>query len=397
MLSAWMLGRNTQERIIATSYNDELAQSFSMYTRNTIQEEKNTSTQIVYSDIFPDTKIKKGDASFKRWSVEGSFFSYKGAGVGGTITGQGGTCLIVDDPCKSAEDAFNENSLEKKWEWFTGTLLSRQEKGAIKIINHTPWAFGDIGGKLQSGDKKDDYYVFRRPAWNGKKMLCEEILDKQGYDDLKALMPDSIFSANYDCIRLNAKNLLYGEGFKLYDKLPEEYDGRNCFIDTADTGSDFLCAIWGLMSDKYFYVCDILFTQEPIEVTEEETARRMIEFKTREARIESNSGGRSFSYHVEKILDEEYNWQGTIFDDFQQDKNKETRIMVMSGLVKDRIIFPKNWKIRWPVFYDQVTKFQKVFKDNKHDDGPDTLTQIVEYMFSGGDEGPVFIKRRSNW
>jgi predicted phage terminase large subunit-like protein len=61
--------------------------------------------------------------------------------------------------------------------------------------------------------------------------------------------------------------------------------------------------------------------------------------------------------------------------------------------VKDRIIFPDDWKMRWRPFYDQITTFKKMGK-NKHDDAADTVTQIVEYMCGDQDATPVFIKRR---
>ena len=43
------------------SYNETLSTNFSKNVRDTIAEEKGDDTKIVYSDIFPNVKIKKGD------------------------------------------------------------------------------------------------------------------------------------------------------------------------------------------------------------------------------------------------------------------------------------------------------------------------------------------------
>ena len=39
---------------------------------------------------------------------------------------------------------------------------------------------------------------------------------------------------------------------------------------------------------------------------------------------------------------------------------------------------PKDWFLRWPKFYNDMTKYKKLFKANKFDDGPDTITGVIE-------------------
>jgi hypothetical protein len=146
----WALGKDKENKIITASYNEDLATTFSRYTRDGIGEEKLYPHEIVFSDIFPGVRIKQGDASYRQWALEGQFFNYKGAGRGGSITGKGGNILIVDDPIKNAEEAFNENALDKQWQWFTDTFLSRQEQSerSFKIVNMTRWSKKDICGRI---------------------------------------------------------------------------------------------------------------------------------------------------------------------------------------------------------------------------------------------------------
>lgn len=60
MFVQWALGKNRQEKIMMGSYNETLSTRFSKSVRNAIQELKATDSQIVYSDIFPKSKIKYG-------------------------------------------------------------------------------------------------------------------------------------------------------------------------------------------------------------------------------------------------------------------------------------------------------------------------------------------------
>ena len=47
----------------------------------------------------------------------------------------------------------------------------------------------------------------------------------------------------------------------------------------------------------------------------------------------------------------------------------------------NHIYFPKNWQDRWKEFAKAILSYQKEGK-NKHDDGPDALTGVAEFMNS---------------
>jgi len=90
----WILGEDRHNKIITVSYNTDAATDQSRYVRDGIMMKKNLPTDIVYSDIFPASRIAKGNSSFMKWSLEGCFFNYLGAGLEGTLTGRGGNCLL---------------------------------------------------------------------------------------------------------------------------------------------------------------------------------------------------------------------------------------------------------------------------------------------------------------
>jgi hypothetical protein len=111
----------------------------------------------VYSDIFPNTKIKYGEASAKLWALEGQEEkSYLATSPTGTSTGLGADIVIIDDLIKNAEEAYNELTLEKHWSWFTNTILSRLEGNDWKvIIVMTRWSENDLAGRLLQSEYKD--------------------------------------------------------------------------------------------------------------------------------------------------------------------------------------------------------------------------------------------------
>jgi len=389
LFSCWVFGKNANEKIIATAYSDDLATDFSKYTRDEIAREKTFDYEITYSDIFPGTRIKKGDASYKKWALEGKHFSYKGSGIGGSITGKGCTIGIIDDQVKNYAEATNETLLEKNWNWYTGTFLSRFEEGACQIICMTRWSDKDICGKiLDNEDEKDSWYVLKYKAYDEKKdeVLCPDMLSKESYFEKKRTINEDIFYANYQQETIDKKGRLY-KNLKTYkrNELPKDNNGNIIadrffsYIDTADQGDDYLCCVLGIEYEKQMYITDIYYTQEAQEVTEEETAKRIINNNIKVAVVESNNGGRAFARNISRILQEKYKRKDISVKWLHQSENKKSRILTNSSSIENNIFFPFNWKNKYPLFYESVTKYMRK-ANNKHDDAPDTLTGCIEYM-----------------
>jgi predicted phage terminase large subunit-like protein len=168
------------------------------------------------------------------------------------------------------------------------------------------------------------------------------------------------------------EGMLYS-AFKTYKDLPQIKQIKN-YTDTADTGTDKLCSIvYGIPfgSDRHIYIIDVLYTPDPMEVTEGLTIDLFNNNKVSKAKIESNNGGRGFARVVKEGVNTHVTW-------FHQSNNKESRIFSNSAQVNDRVVMPRDWALRWPDFYNDVSKYKKMFKANKFNDAPDVLTGIVE-------------------
>ena len=71
LLCDWLFGKDAKRKIMIGSYNETLSETFSRDVRNLIDVKVFDGVGIVYSDIFPQVKIKRGDGAVTRWSLEG--------------------------------------------------------------------------------------------------------------------------------------------------------------------------------------------------------------------------------------------------------------------------------------------------------------------------------------
>ena len=380
----WMFGQNPKTKIITGSYNQILSGLFAQQTRDGILEDNENVKQKYFSDIFPDTTIKQGDAAKGFWSLDGSEEkNYLATSPGGTSTGIGANFIIVDDIIKNNEEAANELVKDKHWEWYNNTLVQRMERPRKQILIMTRWASDDLVGRTL--DKKADkcHLITYKAVQDDGSMLCDEIMSREEYQDVISEMGVDIASANYQQEPIDLKGRLY-TSFKTYSgQLPQFKEIRN-YTDTADTGEDYLCSInYGVTFANEAYVLDVLYTKEPMEVTEPATAKMLLAGNVNVARIESNNGGRGFARSVERILKEVLGSNHTVVRWFTQSKNKQARIYSHSAWVMEHIYFPEDWRNRWPEYYESMIKYQREGK-NKHDDAQDATTGVAENCEKGG-------------
>ena len=380
-LTQWLFGKyGTSKKVITGSYNETLSSTFAKGVRNVIAE-KSSPGLLVYSDIFPNTKIKYGEAAAQIWALEGSEqANYLATSPTGTATGFGANIIIIDDLIKLSSEAYNENTLQAHIDWFNNTIMSRTETGFKIIIIMTRWATGDLAGYVLDNYENVVHINYKAVQDDGS-MLCPEILSREDYETKTQKMNKDIILANYQQEPIDIKGRLYSS-IKTYKDIPKDKDGKPLFeyilnyTDTADTGGDFLCSICYGMYGSSYYILDVLYTKEAMEITEPATAAMLTKNNVGFALIESNNGGRGFARNVERECREKGN-NHTVVKWFHQNENKAARILSNSASVMNNVYFPINWQDRWAEFATAIIKYQKEGK-NGHDDAPDALTGVYE-------------------
>lgn len=377
----WLFGKFGKDiKVMTGSYNETLSGTFAKQVRDTIATQK-TEGITVFNDIFPNTKIKYGEASMQKWALEGSQqANYLATSPTGTATGFGCNIMIIDDVIKNAKEAYNANTLKQLQSWFTDTMLSRTETGFKIIVIMTRWHDDDLAGFILQNYDNVVHINYKAVQADGS-MLCPEILTKADYILKTKNMNKDIVAANYQQEPINIKGRLY-TSIKTYTEIPTDESGKPLFkyilnyTDTADEGADYLCSICYGIYDTSYYILDILYTKEAMEITEPATARMLSANNVGCAIIESNNGGRGFARNVEKECRKLGN-NHTAIKWFHQSQNKIARILSNSTSVMNNVLFPVNWEDRFPEFAEAIRKYQREGK-NEHDDAPDALTGVYE-------------------
>ena len=408
LLPAALMGVNPDLRIALASYSSTQATKFHRAVQRYMDSRH-------YTNISPDTKIPDVGAKIGvRNTEETEILNHKGViravGRGGALTGNTVDVAIIDDLYKDAMEAHSPIIREGTIEWYDTVLATRLHNDSQQLIVFTRWHEDDLVGYLEKNQRvitldslaQIDQYQQAQDLWFKINFPAIKEGGPTELDPRKegeALWPDrhsleklenyrkknpGAFASLYQGNPKPAEGLLYSE-FETYTKLPKYFSKTNLVCDSADKGSDNLCAInYKIGLDHKAYVTDILYTDEGMETTEPEVARMIVRNSPDNIHIESNNGGEGFARSVKRIL-KGAGYQGPMPITFHQKENKEARIISNATLVNTKIIFPDDWATRWPRFYRDVTNFRRLFKANSHDDGPDTLTLAVEKAgFIGG-------------
>lgn len=378
----WVFGQNPKMKIITGSYNQILSSLFAQQTRDGILIEDEGIKSEYFKTIFPNVQIKHGDAAKGFWSLDGSEEkNYLATSPGGTSTGIGANILIVDDIIKTAEEAYNERVLNTHWEWYNNTLVQRMERPRKQILIMTRWSSNDLAGKMLVKRKNNVHQICYKAVQEDGSMLCDEIMTHDEYLDVVQEMNVDIAEANYQQEPIDQKGRLY-QKFLVYDTLPDNIIKIWNYTDTADKGADYFASlVFAETSDHKAYLLDVLYTKEPMEITENAHANMIIRNKVNHVRIEGNNGGRGFRRNSERLV-KERGYYAAFYEDFHQSANKESRILSNSAWVENNVYYPSDWSTRWPEFYLAMTTYQREGK-NAHDDAPDSITGIAETINSG--------------
>lgn len=396
LLPAFMLGCDPNLNIAIGSYSFDLARKFNQRIQRVIDSE-------IYPLIFSETKLKgmtqSNNDNYTRTTEEFDILGYRGSlkavGRGGGLTGNKVDVMIVDDLYKDAMEANSPTIRENTWDWYTSVVKTRLHNDSQELIVFTRWHEDDLIGRieqnsrvveLKSLDQVDDPHVWYKLNFEAIKESDKTELDTR--DKGIALWPErhsveslsekrTLDAVQFDCMYqgrpTTKEGMLYGDNFATYDTLPTNPIKVANYTDTADTGKDYLCSVCYVVgSDKKVYLTDVLYTSEPMEVTEGATATMLQRNNTRIAYIESNNGGRGFARTITKLA------PATRVEWFHQSGNKESRILTNSATVIGNVLMPSDWKLRWSEFYRHIITYKRIFTANIHDDAPDTLTGIVE-------------------
>ncbi len=396
LMPAYMLGLNPNLKVAISSYNQALASRFNRRIQRIIDLD-------AYSDIFPETKIKplSSRSEYVRTSTQADIVGHRGeilaVGREGPLTGNEVDIFILDDLYKDAMEANSPIVRENCWEWYTSVVRTRLHNSSQELIVFTRWHEEDLMGKLLEKEKS-----VRLSQWKQIDNLDPSNWLVVNFEALKESPPTEIDPRKegealwpqrhsvellrekrsldphwFDCMFQGRPSLrdgmLYGDRFATYTAMPCETVRKGNYTDTADMGDDYLCSVcYDTGIDGFIYITDVVYSREPMEVTETLVADMLERNLTRIAFIESNNGGRGFARAVGALC------SMTRIEWFHQSGNKEARILSNSSTVLQKIRMPADWAQRWPEFYGHLVIYRRMFRMNRWHDAADVLTGIIE-------------------
>ncbi|ACZ49296.1 putative phage-related terminase [Anaplasma centrale str. Israel] len=280
---AWILGLNPRARIIAASYSQILSTRLSMDTRYVLQA-------AWYQKLFPDVEIAKDQNTKHRFQTTQLGYRFA-TSVGGTLTGEGGNFLIVDDPMNPLQSA-SKVYRQKVCDWFNQSLLTRlnnRKNGIVVVVMHrlhiedltghllAKRGYGNVWHHLSLplvSPRKTTVYAFALPhilqdsGQKSKKVLYVRQYNEPLYKNMSAQYIKRLkrdvgtyaFSAQYQQCPIDnlGKGIIKRQWFKrYYDTAPQR---QECVIvhswDTASAGtrnSNFsVCTVWACKHRDFF-------------------------------------------------------------------------------------------------------------------------------------------------
>lgn len=395
-LPAFILGQDPNKRVAVVSYSAPKARKFNREIQRIIDTPE-------YHEIFPETTLNSSNVTTVAGSwlrnadeceIVGHLGGFKTVGVGGALTGEPVDVLIMDDIYKDAKTAWSPIVRESVSDWYDTVAETRLHNKSQQLIVFTRWHEDDLAGTLLR--QQGEYHPTDNPnGWvvivyqaikQGKpteydpreegEALWEERHSREKLESIRQ-RNSHVFDSLYQQDPKPSEGLMYEAGFREYAIKPAtQYTLRKAYVDTADTGADYLCAIIYDETETANYIVDVLYTQRPMEYTETALAEMLSRHQVGECIVESNNGGRGFQRAVERECRLMGN-QRTKFKWFHQTENKAVRINIHSAAVQNLSYMPQGWTKLFPDFAKAITGYLKI-GSNAHDDAPDALTGTIE-------------------
>lgn len=360
-LSAYLLWKNPQLRILRVCYSAVLAEQFALQTR------------MKYESLFEELGIDAPEiiGSRGRWLIDGSpETNLIGCGINGGVTGFGFDLAIVDDTAKSMADACSP-AWDRMLRTFKQSVLVGRMEGMKKIINvGTRWTTSDWFSLFEP-DK-----IIKVPALIDGESVCSDWQTTEELQSIRESVGEAVWSAQY-----MQEPSVQGRVALLADIPLQEFDIQKvsvekkiCMIDPAtEYGSDLF--VMGIYSkDAEGWYCYRLYGDSGLTVTQ---AVGMVKKWFNDGdfdyvMIESNGVGSSVAKRIKE--------SGVPCRAFATRKDKYTRVYsVLDRWSKMR--FAED-AMDADTRMELLAQMRNFPNSNVHDDLVDNVTMALEHIES---------------
>lgn len=390
-LLSYIIGDYPQSANMYISYSDGMTKML----LDSVRSMTTDTDEYCFHDIFPGLGVPDISAEYKTISYRraGDFPTLGLVSMSGSVTGRtrANKFLVTDDLVKNKEEARSPERLAKLYSDYTATLTTRMIGDNVKqLMLGTIWSAYDPISRMKADHEGDPRYRFITiPVWDENEQSNFEYEHPDRYTtekirDIKATLDPTDFECLFmqhgvekEGLAFATDNLRYYNGV-LPDGEPDNIVFAN---DVAWGGGDSLSMPVAYVYGGDVYIHDWVFDKGDKSVTKPRVIGKILQHKIRMGQTEANNGGEEYSDDVHRILKDEYGYS------INMSHKKAPTTMAKLTRIEQHAPTIRNFYFRSPSCRDddyrramnELTSFSFTAK-NLHDDAPDSLGMLVEFL-----------------
>lgn len=399
-LLGYTAGRYPQSANMYVSFSDGMVKMMHDAVRAILTD----TGEYAHNDIFPENGAPEVSAEYKTITYRGSgdFPTIGMVSLGGSVTGRtrANWLLITDDLVKNKEEARSPERLERLFQDYTATLTTRMIGDGVKQIQlGTIWSAYDPISRMKAAHENDPRYCFIAiPVWDEQERsnFLYGHPDRYTTEKIRQIKAD-LDPADFECLYMQHGVEKEGMAFscdqlKYYNGvLPDgEPDNIVFTVDVAWGGGDSLSMPIAYVYGSDVYIHDWVFDRRDKFKTKPRVAAKILQHKCRMGRFEANNGGDEYKDNIHRMLREHH---------YSINLSQQRAPSTVSKLVRIEQHAPN---IRTLYFRDEAHRdvdYKAAMRElnsfsftakNLHDDAPDSLAMLVDYLTGGIKSVQVF-------
>lgn len=376
---AWLLAKQPSTRIIAASYSSMLALKHSLDTKFVVEADW-------YQQLFQNTMLSRKHNCKNKFLTTQNGFRFA-TSVGGSVTGEGGDYLIIDDP-HNPTLIDSAKLREKTVEWFEKTFITRlndQKNGVIIVVMQRLHSEDLTAHLLKSNNwtllkipvqaPLTSFYQIKGKKYQFKQgeFLQKERINQSLIDQIEADIGYRNYAAQFMQEPVNSyHNLLPLDAIQFYHSPPEKFDYYLQSWDTALKISEYsdysVGTCWGVQGETYYFLNMIRqkFTYPDLKIAVEKFAKK---YQPKYILIEDQASGQSL---IQDLKNAHY---GNIVP-IKPKYDKVTRFASILDLFETGHILLAAKSVHNHQLLSELT----IFPNSKHDDIIDSISQLFNFV-----------------
>lgn len=404
----WLAGKNPNEPMLAASHSNQFIRG----VYDEILRITDANGEYLWHDVFPEVPLSGTNAkdcridfgNRKRFeTIQLTSLNSQNAGLFRAVQ-----LLYCDDLVPDIETAMSRDRMDKIWAQYYTDLRQRKQGGHERIfqpgdaeafVSHecpelhiaTRWSVHDCLGRLEEmygNDPRSAFITFPALDENDESNFNFPYgigFTTEFYHAQREIMDEASFKALYMNEPIEREGLLYpSQELRRYFELPEEDpDAIVAVCDTKGKGSDYCFMPIAYQYGNDYYIVDCVCNNYAPGVVEPMLVKKLLEHDAHMARFESNQAGGEIAAKTQRAISEKGG--RTKITTKWTSANKETRILMAEPAVKAHFLFLDDTMIRDAAHREYRTMLHQLCSyslegKNPHDDVPDGMAQLVEFI-----------------